>query len=480
MKKHRLILTLFGATGDLAARKLYPAIYRLYKNNYISKHFALIGTARRPWTNEYFREVVLKSIAGEIEDQAHAEEFVTHFYYQSHDVYNTDEYFNLQNLATELEKKYETAGNRIFYISLSPSLFPTITENIKTSGLTTPDGFNRLIIEKPFGSDYKSAEELQNKLQKGFDEHQIYRIDHYLGKGIVKTLLNLRFNNLIFAQLWNKEYIEQVQISLAEEVGVEERGDYYDSSGVSKDMIQNHALQLLSLVAMNKPQTSDKNAIRTEKIRILENLHHYQTVEELQENVVRGQYGPSLDGKYKGYRSEDKVHPQSSTETYFAARILIDLPEWEGVPFYVRSGKRMNRKSSTINIKFKSKNDDIIGNRLAIEIGPEISYKLYINQETIGFTDFISQIELGYSPSEYDMKKMPQDYERLILACIEGDLNNFNHWLELAHAWKFIDNIHDLWAQMPDPVFPNYPAVTSGPDEAYRLLWKHNHQWIDR
>ncbi|XJS11537.1 glucose-6-phosphate dehydrogenase [Aerococcaceae bacterium WGS1372] len=479
MKKHRLLITLFGATGDLAARKLYPAIYRLYKHNYISKHFALIGTARRPWTDDYLREVVLDSISEEIEDNTHAEEFVSHFYYQSHDVNNVDEYHNLQDLANELEAKYQTEGNRIFYISLSPTLFPVITKHINASGLATDAGYNRLIIEKPFGNDYKSAEALQEQLEESFKENEIYRIDHYLGKGFIKSLLNLRFSNMMFKSIWNKESIDHFQITLAEEVGVEDRGDYYENSGVSKDMIQNHALQMLALVAMNEPKDSNPESIRTEKIRILENLHHYQSIEELEANVVRGQYGPSEDGNYKGYRQEDKVADDSITETYFAAKVTIDVAEWEGVPFYIRSGKRLDGKYTTIHVQFKSTKEGVAGNRLMIEIGPDNVYRLYLNQETIGYSTDLHQIELSYSPSETEKEAAPNDYERLILACIQGNLNNFNHYLEVAHAWKFIDNIQNLWKEKQPTNFPNYPANTRGPIESDKLINAQGFDWFD-
>lgn len=479
MEKHRLLITLFGATGDLAARKLYPAIYRLYKNKYISEHFALIGTARRPWTDDYLRQVVLDSISSEIDDQAHAEEFVSHFYYQSHDVNNVDEYHNLQELATKLEKKYQTEGNRIFYISLSPSLFPTITKHIKTSGLATEKGFNRLIIEKPFGNNYETAHDLQEQLQQSFEENEIYRIDHYLGKGLVKALLNLRFSNILFKSIWNKDHIDHVQITLAEEVGVEDRGGYYEGSGVTKDMIQNHALQMLSLTAMNEPKDNHPESIRQEKIHILENLHKYENIDELNENVVRGQYGASESNEYKAYRLEDNVSNDSTTETFFAAKVTIDLPEWEGTPFFIRSGKRLNGKFTTIHIQFKPTQEGLVGNRLMIEISPDSAYRLYLNQETIGYSNKLNQIELDYVPSAKDTESMPADYERLILACIQGNLNNFNHYLEVANAWKFIDNIQVLWKQSPAPEFPNYPAMSSGPKASDDLIAKQGYKWFD-
>lgn len=477
MEENRLIITLFGATGDLAARKLYPAIYRLYKNKHISKHFALIGTARREWTNEYFQGVVLNSIQSEIDDRAHAEEFISHFYYQAHDVNDAEHYSNLKTLAETLDEKYDTRSNRIFYVSLSPTLFPIITRHLKDQNCLTEEGFNRLIIEKPFGNDFKSAEKLQNQLALSFNENQIYRIDHYLGKGIVHSLDDFRFNNQIMKQLWNKENIDNVQISLAEKVGVEDRGDYYETSGVSKDMIQNHALQLLALVAMKPSEDGSYEGIRDAKIEVLKNIHKYESTEELAQNVVRGQYGESLDHELIGYRQEDKVSNCSNTETYFAARVTLNMPEWEGVPFYLRSGKRLNSKFTKIVIVFKRTSPNVEPNRLEIEIAPGLGYRLWLNQERLDYSNELEPIDFSYyyDPTKYS--NMPVDYERLIYECIQGNISHFTHYLEVAHAWKFIDNIQELWSQMDEPTFPNYPAKSSGPQESDDLLAKYNTKW---
>lgn len=478
MDHNRLIITLFGATGDLAARKLYPAFYQLYKKGQLSKHFALIGTARREWTHDYFRQVVLDSIQSLITDVNHAEEFVSHFYYQPHDVTHAEHYHNLNNLANQLEKKYETGGNRIFYISLSPNLFPVITRNLKEQKLLSNHGYNRLIIEKPFGNNYESALKLQNQLEKTFDENQIYRIDHYLGKSIVNQISPLRFNNPLIEHIWTKEIIDHIQITLDESIGIEDRGVFYEASGVTKDMIQNHALQLLALLAMRKPLSEDADAVRHEKIRILENIKHYQDQDDIHFNVIRGQYGESNDGKLKAYRQEDNVASQSLTETYIAQKIELNLPEWEGVPFYIRSGKRLAEKVTVINIVFKRVNPTLPYNFLQIEISPKSGVRLSLTQNDSTFKVQPIEMLLHYKITPEELAEIPGDYEKLILDCMFGNLNNFTHWLEVAAAWKFIDKIHALWLAGPKPDFPNYQSLTDGPQAAAQLLSREDRYWI--
>lgn len=478
MNRNKLIITLFGASGDLAARKLYPAFYRLYKKEQLSNHFALIGTARREWSDDYFRNIVLDSIQSEIEDPKHAEEFISHFYYQAHDVNDTEHYVKLKHLADNLDKTYETCGNRIFYISLSPSLFPVITGHLKSENLLTDNGYNRLIIEKPFGNNFDSAQELQKQLEQAFDEEQIYRIDHYLGKGIVHSIYNLRFDNMLMKYVWNKDAIDNIQISLSEEVGVEDRGEYYESFGVAKDMIQNHALQLLALVAMEKPSSNDPEAIRQEKIKVLQNLRLFSSVEDAKENIVRGQYAASEDQSLIAYRDEKSVANDSNIATYFAAKVEVDLPQWEGVPFYIRSGKRMKERHTEINILFKATSPDLPPNRFKIEIGPNPAYRIYINQKQVGYNLDSELVPLSYFYSEEQLDEMPADYERLLFECIQGNVSNFTHWLEVAHAWKYIDNIIDLWNQFPAPSFPNYLAGSMGPEAADELLARNNTKWV--
>lgn len=478
MNRNKLIITLFGASGDLAARKLYPAFYRLYKKQQLSEHFALIGTARREWSDDYFREVVLESIQSEVEDPLHAEEFISHFYYQAHDVNDAEHYVKLKRLADKLDKEYAACGNRIFYISLSPALFPVITGHLKGENLLTDNGYNRLIIEKPFGNDFNSAQELQSQLEMAFEEEQIFRIDHYLGKGIVHSIYNLRFDNMLMKYVWNKDAIDNIQISLSEEVGVEDRGEYYESFGVAKDMIQNHALQLLALIAMEKPSSNDPEAIRQEKIKVLQNLRHFTSVEDVKENVVRGQYDTSEDSSLIAYREENNVADASDTATYFAAKVEVNLPQWEGVPFFIRSGKRLADKHSEINILFKATSPDLAPNRFKIEIGPNPAYRIYINQKQVGYDLESELVPLSYYYSQKQLDEMPADYERLIFECIQGNVSNFTHWLEVASAWKYVDNIIDMWEQFPAPIFPNYLANSMGPVAADDLLKRNNTHWV--
>lgn len=476
MKENKLILTLFGATGDLASRKLYPAIYRLYKNGHISNKFALIGTGRTKWTLEEMRETVAKSIKNEVEDQQHLEEFLTHIYYMSHDVNDVEHYNQLKKFQTELDQNYQTEGNRIFYISLSPTLFPTITSHLKNQQLITEDGYNRLIIEKPFGHNTESAQELQAKLNEAFEESQIFRIDHYLGKEMVQAIRNIRFDNRLFKDVWNNKGIDHIQISLLEQVGVEERGEYYEHSGATRDMIQNHALQLLALLAMDAPLEDTSEAIQAEKIKVLSSLYHPQTQAEVDENFIRGQYGPSDTSK--GYREEDKVANDSNIETYFAANVKIDLPQWEGVPFFIRTGKRLNSKVTVIDVQFKPTAADIEGNQLRIEVAPRTGYRLCVNQKVFGYSHDTYSIPFEYYYTKEQLDQTPHDYERLIYECILGDKSHFAHYLEVEHAWKFIDHLFRFWDKT-QPDFPNYIAGTTGPKAADELLAKYDARWSD-
>ncbi len=474
MTENKLILTLFGATGDLASRKLYPAIYRLYKNGHLSKHFALIGTGRTKWSHEDMRQTVRQSVAKEVEDATHLEEFLTHMYYLSHDVNDKAHYQNLKAFQAKLDQQYQTDGNRIFYISLSPTLFPTITLHLKTEGLITENGYNRLIIEKPFGHDTESAQELQQKLNQAFDEDQIFRIDHYLGKEMVQAIRNIRFDNRLFSDIWNNKGIDHFQISLLEEVGVEDRGEYYDHSGATRDMIQNHALQLLALLAMDAPKDNSAEAIQEEKIKILASLHLPETTEEVKANFVRGQYGPAAD--FKGYRQEENVASDSNTETYLAAKVEVDLPQWKGVPFFVRTGKRVNSKSTLIDVQFKPTIEGIAGNHLRIEIAPRTGYRLLVNQKVFGYSHDTYSIPFEYYYTDEQLAQTPQDYERLIFECILGDKSHFAHYLEVEHAWKYIDNLFSHWQKI-EPDFPNYEAGSKGPQAADDLLAKHHIEW---
>ena len=486
MQEQKVLITFFGATGDLASRKLYPALFRLFQKGFIRNHFAVIGTARREWTDEHFREVVVKSVQSLTEDVNQAEEFASHFYYQAHNVTDTHHYVVLKELSETLDQQYGIEGNRIFYLAMAPSFFGTITQHLKDEALLTDHGYNRLIIEKPFGKDYESAQILNEQLRHSFDENQIYRIDHYLGKEMIQNITAVRFANRVFETMWNREHIDNVQITLAEQVGVEERGGYYETSGALRDMVQNHILQILALVAMEPPQSFE--AVRQNKINVLEQLRHYSP-EEVAKNFVRGQYGPSLDGSLPGYRQDQNVSDDSNMETYVAGKVFIDNERWKDVPFYVRTGKSLDSKTTVIDIVFKEADSPLFeaetkgkcpSNRISIHITPKEGFCFVINSKAVGNSYGLQTSHLEKIFDKSFGLNSPEAYERLILDCMEGDMTNFTHWEEVAASWKFVDRIRQAWDNETSVQFPNYPAGSSGPQESFDLLAQDGRCWVQK
>ena len=486
MQEQKVLITFFGATGDLASRKLYPALFRLFQKGFIRNHFAVIGTARREWTDEHFREVVVKSVQSLTEDVNQAEEFASHFYYQAHNVTDTHHYVVLKELSKKLDQQYGIEGNRIFYLAMAPSFFGTITQHLKDEALLTENGYNRLIIEKPFGKDYVSAQILNEQLRHSFDENQIYRIDHYLGKEMIQNITAVRFANRVFETMWNRNHIDNVQITLAEQVGVEERGGYYETSGALRDMVQNHILQILALVAMEPPQSFE--AVRQNKINVLEQLRHYSP-EEVSKNFVRGQYGPSLDGNLPGYRQDQNVSDDSNMETYVAGKVFIDNERWKDVPFYVRTGKSLDSKTTVIDIVFKEADSPLFenetkgkcpSNRISIHITPKEGFCFVINSKAVGNSYGLQTSHLEKIFDKNFGLNSPEAYERLILDCMEGDMTNFTHWEEVAASWKFVDRIRQAWDNEASVQFPNYPAGSSGPQESFDLLAQDGRCWVQK
>lgn len=486
MQEQKVLVTFFGATGDLASRKLYPALFRLFQKGFIRNHFAVIGTARREWTDEHFREVVVKSVQGLTEDVTQAEEFASHFYYQAHNVTDTHHYVVLKELSEKLDQQYNIEGNRIFYLAMAPSFFGTITQHLKDQALLTENGYNRLIIEKPFGKDYASAQILNEQLRHSFDENQIYRIDHYLGKEMIQNITAVRFANRVFETMWNRNHIDNVQITLAEQVGVEERGGYYETSGALRDMVQNHILQILALVAMEPPQSFEE--VRQNKINVLEQLRHY-SAEEVAKNFVRGQYGPSLDGSSPGYRQDQNVSDNSNMETYVAGKVYIDNERWKDVPFYVRTGKSLDSKTTVIDVVFKEADSPLFenetkgkcpSNRISIHITPKEGFCFVINSKAVGNSYGLQTSHLEKIFDKSFGLSSPEAYERLILDCMEGDMTNFTHWEEVAASWKFVDRIRQAWDNESSVQFPNYPAGSSGPQESFDLLAQDGRCWVQK
>ncbi|WP_318765592.1 glucose-6-phosphate dehydrogenase [Lactiplantibacillus carotarum] len=491
MSKEKIALfTIFGGTGDLAQRKLYPSLFKLYQKGYLQDHFAVIGTARRPWTDEHYHEVITDSLASLNADPTTVAAFADHFYYQSHDVTDAQHYVTLKKLSQKLDDQYGLEGNRIFYLAMAPNFFGTIAQHLRSENILTPNGFNRVIIEKPFGHDFESAKELNDQLTATFNEDQIYRIDHYLGKEMIQNISAIRFGNNIWESLWNNRYISNVQITLSEKLGVEERAVYYDNSGALRDMVQNHILQILSLLTMDQPVEFTEKDIDVEKVKALRSLRPF-TPEEVATNFVRGQY--DADGDVKAYRNEDKISPASNTDTFVAGKVMIDNFRWSGVPFYVRTGKRLADKFTRIDVVFKRPivnifnhddvrdNDDdatsLAPNVLTINVEPTEGVELRMNAKAIGQGFATSPIQLNYAHDPEATTNSPEAYERLLHDALNGDATNFTHWKEVAYSWKFVDVIQKYWDEHT-PDFPNYRPGSMGPAASDDLLRRDGNEWV--
>ncbi|CAM4143641.1 glucose-6-phosphate dehydrogenase [Listeria booriae] len=486
VKEQVALITIFGGTGDLANRKLYPSLYHLFTKGFLKENFAVIGTARRPWTNDFFREKVVESLKGIEEEGFDPQDFASHFYYQSHDVTNRESYVQLKDLSDELDKKYELQGNRLFYLAMAPNFFGTIASRLKSEGFVDNDGFSRLIIEKPFGRDLASAQELNESLRQAFAENEIYRIDHYLGKEMIQNISVIRFANSIIESLWNNRYIDNVQVTLSETLGVEDRGRYYEESGALRDMVQNHILQIVSLLAMEPPIKLTTQEIRHEKVRALRSLRVIEG-EDVYKYFVRGQYGPgTVDGEQlEGYRQAENVDPDSNTETFVAAKLMIDNFRWSGVPFYIRTGKRLAKKATQIAIQFKSVpmnlfggQQSLAGNVLVIHIQPDEGITLHMNVKEPGQGMLTMPINLNYAHSSPDGMNTPEAYEKLIQDCLNGDATYFSHWDEVSLSWNFVDKVANVWSNTKEH-FPNYTSGTMGPKEADKLVAQDGFEWFE-
>lgn len=484
------VFFLFGATGDLARRKLFPAIYSLYREGKLAKDFAVIGVARRERSQEEFREDLFNSIQEfcryKAKDNEEWHSFAQHFEYKSLDINNVDGFRELREQTEQIEDRYQIPGNRIFYLALAPELFGSVSYNLQRGGMLESKGWNRLVIEKPFGYDLKSAEELNKQIREVFKEEEIFRIDHYLGKEMVQNIEVIRFANAFFEPLWNNKHIANIQITLSETVGVEERGGYYDRAGALRDMGQNHMLQMLTMIAMEPPSRLLPEDIRDEKVKVLRSLRPYPTVEEVKKNVIRGQYikGSSQERELPAYREEDKVDPNSNTETYFATRIFVDNFRWAGVPFYIRTGKRLPVKTTEIVVEFRSMPTNVyLGqkhtlqpNLLVIRVNPMEGIYVKINAKKPGSESDIEPLAMDFCQSCMIGINSPEAYERLLNDAARGESTYFTRWDEVASAWSFVDKIAEAWAQNPGDI-SQYPAGSWGPVEADKLLEEDGFHW---
>lgn len=480
-----MTFVLFGATGDLAKRKIYPALFNLFLDQKMPQSFSIIGLGRRELSDGTFQTNVEHSLRTFsrrfIEDKAKLKEFIEAFRYSQLDVTNVEGYQELLNLVQRRERELNIHENRLFYLSVAPEFFDVIASNIKESGLGTTKGWKRLIIEKPFGHDLASAQELNQRLSKSFSEEEIYRIDHYLGKLMVQNLEALTFANPVLQSLWNNQHIANVQITASETVGVEDRAGYYDQAGAIRDMFQNHMLQLLMMTAMHLPKTISAADIRNEKRKVMESLRSLQK-EDVGSQVVSGQYGAGETNHEPvvGYREEPGVDSFSVNDTFVAARLWIDNDFWRGVPFYIRTGKRMKEKSTRIIIEFKNPVKELYGsdqqtepNLLIVNINPNEGISLQLNSKNPLKNGEIEPISIDFSTGAKDI---PEAYELLIFDALRGDSTFFAHWNEVELSWKWVQPVLEAFEENTVPLH-FYRSGSMGPDASDELLKEDGFYW---
>ncbi len=496
---HPCALVLFGATGDLSRRKIIPALFSLHLQKLLPDPFVIVAYARRDKNDASFRGELrdaVKEFSSKLPaDGPEWDAFANNIFYLRANLDDPEGYHRLADRLKELDGERKLGGNHLFYLATPPDNFSEIIQHLGEAGLSKPaqpDGWSRIIIEKPFGVDLESARSLNRELGEVFQENQIYRIDHYLGKETVQNILVLRFANQIFEPLWNHNYIDHVQITVAETLGMEGRGNYFETSGITRDIVQNHALQVLTLIAMEPPAGLGADAIRDEKVKVLKSMRPFSP-EDVAQYTVRGQYGPGTikekdkEEKAVAYREEEGVAPNSSVETYAAFRFACENWRWAGVPFYVQAGKRMPERVTEVEIQFKAIPDvlfarldcaDVRPNRLTLRIQPDEGASLEIGSKTPGPEMRVQPVRMNFRYGTSFDAPIHDAYERLILDAMRGDAALFARNDEVEAAWGLMTPILDAWRDLSCPLFPNYASGTWGPEAANALLtngraWKY-------
>lgn len=487
------VMVIFGATGDLTKRKLFPALYNLAKGDYLPHTFAIVGVGRQEMTTEEFRKQTTANFAEFLPhppDKKIINWFEERIYYTGGDFDEDKKLFgDLKELIGQACANHQIPENYFYYLATPPDLFADVTGKIVKSGLGKEENGNwrRFIFEKPFGRDLESAQGLNRDLLKILKEKQIYRIDHYLGKETVQNILVFRFGNSIFEPIWNRNYIDHVQITVAEELGVELRGGYYDSAGALRDMIPNHIFQLVTLTAMEPPVSFEPDAVRDEQAKILHAIQPFSP-EDVLHRAVRGQYGEGTikDKKVPAYRSEDKVAPFSNTETFAALKLSIDNWRWADVPFYIRTGKRMAARHSSIVIQFKQAPftlfrdttvERLRTNRLVIHIQPDEGITLHFGAKIPGPIVNVGPVDMDFNYVDHFGEQVNTGYERLLFDCMIGDATLFQRADMVEAGWSIVTPVIDVWSALPARDFPNYPAGSWGPHESDLLLEHDGRSW---
>jgi glucose-6-phosphate 1-dehydrogenase len=488
------IIFIFGGSGDLTYRKLMPALYNLYLDHYLPGNFLIVGIGRTEFTNIAFRNHSKKGVEEHSrrkeEVKTSWKEFASSIEYMQADLSNDSTYKNMLTRVHKAEEVWKSKPTLVYYMSVAPQLAPTIAEKLHKSKLTQDCKRSRMVFEKPFGHDLQSATELNMRLGEMFKEEQIYRIDHYLGKETVQNILALRFANALFEPIWNSHYIDNVQITAAETIGVEDRGSYYEQAGALRDMVQNHILQLLCMIAMEAPVSFEADEIRNKKVDVLSAIRKWRK-EEVHLNAVRGQYGKGwMEGKQiVGYREEKNVSPTSNVETFAAVKFFVDNWRWKDVPFYVRTGKALHSKNTLITVEFKSApqyafppeaGETWRPNRLLISIQPQMDIRLRFQAKQPGPHMALQPVDMvfSYSDAYGSNEKQPEAYETLLEDVIEGNLTLFMRADQVEAAWTIIEPILDAWQTRSPVDFPNYAPGSWGPEDAEALIAKDGHHWV--